>query len=117
NASIIVFDGVISAGLIDIKTYLKGLDNFINIAFGNSSRKVYFKFHPAQNNAEKEEIHKYLNTLNNLEFIRIADEVILEELIVEAKNLEMYFNFSTISIYANNLGHKCFSFAEILGEL
>ncbi|MBA2500484.1 MAG: hypothetical protein H0V30_12215 [Chitinophagaceae bacterium] len=113
KARIIVFDGIIISGLIDMESFLIGMRKFIALSFTKNEDSIYYRFHPAQPPEERKRISDVLSCYD-INFVQLPDEIVLEELIMVAKNLTMYFNFSTISIYANMLGHKCYSFSEIL---
>ncbi|RPD45526.1 polysialyltransferase family glycosyltransferase [Paracnuella aquatica] len=114
NTNILVFDGAVTLEMIDIESFIEGLERFLSNVFNNDMATVFYKFHPVQPTDERLVFEKYFASKKTINFIKLPDEAILEEMISVAKNLKMYFNVSTISIYANALGHQCYSFSNIL---
>lgn len=111
GSSIYVFDSVSSIGYMKLEKHL-ALINQIAMEEYTSTQRCYFKFHPSQNQIEREQILKMLKELP-VKYLRIPDETPLEKFVFDNKNYRFFGNTSSVLFYAALQGKETVSYHNL----
>jgi hypothetical protein len=107
---IYIFDSLVEMNFVDDKLYFSALSQMIK---ETASGTNYIKFHPYQTEANKKFIREQFNLIN-VEVIELADNVVIEDVIVNKRNLNFFGFTSSILLYAKIFNHQYHSFENLL---
>lgn len=116
KCGIIVFDGLVYYEIITLEKLLELLAILILSIQKTNQDKIFYKFHPDQllegNEKEIIEIQKKFSKVNEIEFIELPQEVILEEILFTNNKVTIYNFVSSIGFYASLTGNKVYSLSD-----
>lgn len=110
DAPIFIFDGYVKNGLVESEVYMTLCEKLIA---EQSEKNNYVKFHPAQNTEEREAILSFFEKQQKKVEI-MSDEIPMEYVIIQFKNLTFVGFTSSLLYYAHDFGHKVICNEEAL---
>jgi hypothetical protein len=114
--ALFVFDG----GILNKSDIIETLDLFAKRFWQIKYPTVYFKFHPRQNENQRQlymGVFDSLSSQYSLSFKELSTEVSLENILFSLReNLSVYFVHSSVGFYAALLGCNCFSVAKMYAD-
>jgi len=109
---IFIFDGHVSNGFVEPNIYMKLCKEIISLY---AAGKNYVKFHPAQSQKERESITELFSEKGCSTEI-MSDDIPVEYIIIQFKNLTFVGFTSSLLYYAHDFGHKVFCCEKLLIE-
>ena len=110
---IIVLDSIVEAGVVSISDYLIALLRFIMIMLKRGIHKIHYKFHPDQQpKTSRKLIIELFKTFEDIEFIKIDKNIVLEEMAVNS-SAKFYSAISSMLYYSRYLGSQAYSFVNL----
>ena len=110
---IIVLDSIVEAGVVSISDYLIALLRFIMIMLKRGIHKNHYKFHPDQQpKTSRKLIIELFKTFEDIEFIKIDKNIVLEEMAVNTSD-KFYSAISSMLYYSRYLGSQAYSFVNL----
>lgn len=102
ESPIFIFDGYVKNGLVEPEIYMKLCNELIS---ENSHAHNYVKFHPAQTCDERKAIIGSFKK-NHKQVEVMSDDIPMEYIIIQFKNLTFVGFTSSLLYYAHDFGHK-----------
>lgn len=102
DAPIFIFDGYVKNGLVESEVYMTLCEKLVAEQARMSN---YVKFHPAQSTKEREAILSFFEKQQKKVEV-MSDEIPMEYVIVQFKNLTFVGFTSSLLYYAHDFGHK-----------
>lgn len=120
GCKVIVLESVVETRVVSEKEFISGFDRMLEVLVDRLSEGevLYLKRHPYQYVKPEfsDRLIAYLKQKVPAHEVReLASEVSLEKMAL-AGGVEFYLNVSSVSIYANRLGSKVYSYARSIGR-
>ena len=109
---IFIFDGHVSNGFVELVVYMQICKDIISL---HAAKKNYLKFHPAQSKEERDSILGFFSE-NGCATEVMSDDIPVEYIIIQFKNLTFVGFTSSLLYYAHDYGHKVFCCEKLLIE-
>ncbi len=119
GAHLLVMDPVVESHLATRASYELGIALLAEHLTAQRVQRVYYKFHPMQiavpaGQPYYEELLR--RSASGVEWVRLADDVVLEDVAATFADLTFYTIISSMTLYAGFAGHRIYLFARPLLE-
>jgi len=115
---ILILDAVSVYGDIKLEDHLYSIEKTMRYLMDRKIKKIFYKYHPAQfGTIEIDRFEKlFFKFKDQISLVKIPNDIIIEELLINNKKITFYVNVSSLGMYAKEFGHNVYSFANFIIE-